>query len=135
MITPHKPEPTVPPRTDHELIALVASPAGSTPTALAAAKVELRQRMEDYDSSPPGNRPREAVRPQLSSMAVYSLVLCLLPYLGLPLAIGALRRIARSEGRLYGRQLAWAAVFLNVLGLGIMLGGWTMSFLATRQGR
>ncbi len=55
--------------------------------------------------------------PVLSSLAVYSLILCLLPYLGLPMAIGALRRIAHSDGRLYGRKLAWASVIVNVLSL------------------
>jgi len=134
MNPPQKPAPPLPPKTDHELIALVASPASSTPDILAAAKAELRQRMEDYDTPPPGNLPRGAVQPQLSSMAVYSLVLCLLPYLGLPLAIGALRRIARSEGRLYGRKLAWAAVVVNVLCLGIMLGSLILSLLGTLHG-
>jgi len=135
MNLPQKPTPPLLPKTDQELVALLASPASSTPAALAAAKAELGQRMEAYDSPPPGNRPRGAVPPQLSSMAVYSLVLCLLPYLGLPLAIGALRRIARSEGRLYGRQLAWASVIINVLSLGIMLGGLIMSLRAELQGR
>jgi len=130
MNLPQKPTPPLLPKTDQELVALLASPASSTPAALAAAKAELGQRMEAYDSPPPGNRPRGAVPPQLSSM-----VLCLLPYLGLPLAIGALRRIARSEGRLYGRQLAWASVIINVLSLGIMLGGLIMSLRAELQGR
>ena len=134
MNPPQKPAPPLLPKTDEELVALVASPASSTPAALAAAKAELRQRMVDYDTPPPGNRPHGVGPPQLSSMAVYSLVLCLLPYLGLPLAIGALRRIARSEGRLYGRKLAWAAVVVNVLCLGIMLGSLILSLLGTLHG-
>jgi hypothetical protein len=135
MNAPKKPAPPLPPKTDQELIALLASPAGSTPAALAAAKAELRRRMQDYDSPSPGNPPRGTVRPQLSSMAVYSLVLCLLPYLGLPLAIGALRRIARSEGRLYGRPLAWASVVVNVLCLGFLLGSFILGLRAELPGR
>ena len=50
MNPPQKPAPPLPPKTDYELIALVASPASSTPDILAAAKAELRQRMEDYDT-------------------------------------------------------------------------------------
>jgi len=135
MNPPQKPAPPLPPKTDQELIALLASPPSSTPAALTAAKAELRQRMHDYDNPSTGNLPRGAVQPQLSSLAVYSLVLCVLPYLGLPLAIGALRRIAQSEGRLYGRKLAWASIIANVLCLGFMLAGFIMSFLGSLPGR
>ncbi|HUU84618.1 MAG TPA: hypothetical protein VM243_14055, partial [Phycisphaerae bacterium] len=60
---------------------------------------------------------------QLSSLAVWSLILCLFPYLGLAMAIWAVRTIRRSEGRLYGKKLAWASVLVNVLLLAVMTFG------------
>lgn len=63
---------------------------------------------------------------QLSSLAVWSLILCLFPYVGLPMAICAVRTISKSEGRLYGKKLAWASVMVNGLVLAIMIFGITM---------
>ena len=53
--------------------------------------------------------------PELSAMAVLSLLLWPLPYFGLPLAIISIVRISKSKGRLYGRMLAWISVVLNAL--------------------
>jgi len=60
-------------------------------------------------------------KPELSSLAVFSLVLCPLPYIGLPMAIWGVRKISRSDGRLYGRTLAWVSVVANSAVLLLML--------------
>jgi hypothetical protein len=56
---------------------------------------------------------------RLSSSAVWSLLLFLFPYIGLPLSIYSLRAIRRSQGRLRGEALAWIALAINGL---MMLG-------------
>lgn len=47
------------------------------------------------------------------SMGLYSLLLFPFPYAGLPLAIWAMRRIKKSDGRLYGRKLAVISLAVN----------------------
>jgi hypothetical protein len=108
-------------KTDGELLAMLGSPADSTPEALDAAKIELWKRHI------PGSRGNGRgfgdvpLKTPLSSLAVYSLVLCLLPYVGLPMAFAALRRISQSEGRLSGRNLAWVSIIVNTVSLLIWL--------------
>jgi len=122
MNAPKAPVPPMSGKTDGELLSLIASPGDWPPEVIDAAKIELWKRQ--VDTPPP--QP-----PQLSSLAVYSLFLFLLPYVGLPMAIAALRRIARSEGRLYGRKLAWAAVAVNALGLLVILAGIVLIVILT----
>ncbi len=43
---------------------------------------------------------------QLCSLAIFSILLFILPVIGLPLAALAIRRISKSEGQLYGKTLA-----------------------------
>jgi hypothetical protein len=58
---------------------------------------------------------RSADGPVLCSWVLVSVsLLLLLPPLGLILALAALRRIRRSEGRLFGRAGAWASFAANV---------------------
>ena len=118
MNAPNNPVQMLSKKTDGELLAMLGSPADWPAETLAAANVELWKRhAESKRTGPARNSPTTQPPPQLSSLAVYSLVLCLLPYIGLPMAVAALRRIARSEGRLYGRKLAWASIVINSLGL------------------
>lgn len=126
MNAPKAPVPPMSGKTDGELLSLIASPADWPPEAIDAAKIELWKRQVDTPAPQP---------PQLSSLAVYSLFLFLLPYVGLPMAIAALRRIARSEERLYGRKLAWAAVAVNTLSLLVMLAGIVLTVILTMLGR
>lgn len=48
---------------------------------------------------------------------LFSFLLILLPYIGLPLGIVGLIKISKSNGMLYGKTLAWIAVVLNSLAL------------------
>ncbi|MCF7956107.1 MAG: hypothetical protein K9M75_09920 [Phycisphaerae bacterium] len=56
---------------------------------------------------------------------LYSFMLILIPFFGLPLGILALVKISKSGGMLYGKVLAWIAVVLNsimlfIYGIGIV---------------
>ena len=130
MNAPNNPAPALAQKTDGELLAMLGSPAEWPAETLAAANVELWKRHAEVTGAGAGqNSPATLPPPQLSSLAVYSLLLFLLPYVGLPMAFYALRRIAASEGRLYGRKLAWAAVVVNSLGLIFTLGIMAMAVL------
>jgi len=76
--------------------------------------------------------PRGETTRQLSSVAVFSLVLCLLPYIGLPMAIASARKISKSDGRLYGKTLAWVSVVVNSLLLAAMVFGIIMGVLSSK---
>jgi hypothetical protein len=104
-------------KTDGELLAMLGSPANWSAETLDAAKIELWKRHDPARDAATVSSP-----PELSSLAVYSLILFLLPYFGLPMAISALRRIGRSEGRIYGRKLAWASIIINTVSLLFWLG-------------
>lgn len=134
MKPPETPVPPMSRKTDQELLAILGSPSDSPPAVLDAAKIELWKRHAP-DGRGSGKGTGRRPPPQLSSMAVYSLVLCLLPYIGLPLAISSLRRIAKSDGRLYGRRLAWASVIINVLCLLFWLGVVTLTLLMGMAGQ
>lgn len=85
-----------------------------------------------YDAIREKETPSGQIKRQLSSLAVFSLVLCLLPYVGLPMAIAAVRRISRSEGRLGGKTLAWISVVVNSLLLAMTILGITIGILASK---
>jgi len=63
-----------------------------------------------------------AEHPHFSEMAIWSLSLVPFPLLGLPLAIVALRKIARSGGVFRGRRLAITSIVLNSLVLLLFVG-------------
>lgn len=86
-----------------------------------------------YDAIRQKASPLTSAKPQLISLAVFSLVLCLLPYAGLPMAICAVRRIGRSNGQLYGKKLAWVSVIINAAVLALMIFGITMGILSSRH--
>ena len=69
---------------------------------------------------------------QLSSLAVFSLVLCPIPFIGLPMAIVAVRKISRSNECLYGKTLARISVVVNGLLLGMMILGITIGILTSK---
>ena len=69
---------------------------------------------------------------QLSSLAVFSLVLCPIPFIGLPMALAAVRKISRSNGHLYGKTLAWISVVVNGLLLGMMILGIIIGILTSK---
>jgi hypothetical protein len=70
------------------------------------------------------------IKRQLSSLAVFSLVLGMFfPFVGLPMAIVAVREISKSEGRLYGKTLAWISIVLNSIMLAMLIFGVTMGIL------
>lgn len=73
----------------------------------------------------------EKVR-ELSSLAVFSLVLCLLPPVGLPMAIASVHKISKSDGHLYGKTLAWISVTINGLMLAMMIFGIIMGILGSK---
>lgn len=84
---------------------------------LLIVDTKLYQSIRDADGAAhPDRGPRE-----FCSMGLYSLILFLFPYIGLPLAYFALRRISRSEGRLYGKTLAVISLVLNALMLGLLI--------------
>ena len=85
-----------------------------------------------YDVIRQKQLPSGEIKRQLSSLAVFSLVLCLLPYVGLPMAIVSVRKISKSEGRLYGKTLAWISVVVNSLLLAMMILGITMAILSDK---
>jgi hypothetical protein len=66
-----------------------------------------------------------AEHPHFSELAIWSLSAVLFPVLGLPLAIVALHKIARSGGALRGRTLAIASIVLNSLVLLLFIGLYT----------
>ena len=77
--------------------------------------------------------PATSAKPQFCSLAIFSLVLFLLPYVGLPMAICAVRKIAHSDGRLYGKKFAWVSVVVNALLLALMIFGITMAIISSRH--
>ena len=85
-----------------------------------------------YDTIKETQAPPGEIKRQLSSLAVFSLVLCLLPCVGLPMAIASVRKISKSEGRLYGKTLAWVSVVINGLLLAMMIFGITMGILSSK---
>ncbi len=85
-----------------------------------------------YDAIRQGEPLQSPIRPQLSSLAVCSLVLCLLPYIGLPMAIYAVRRITHSNGRLYGEKCASVSVVVNAAFLLFMIVGIATWFISIR---
>ncbi len=60
-------------------------------------------------------RPPEEAKRRFCSWGLYSFLLIPLPLIGLPLGIVGLVKISKSEGKLYGKTLAWIAVVLNSL--------------------
>jgi hypothetical protein len=70
----------------------------------------------DGKTTPSYGGPRE-----FSSMSLYSLLLVAFPYIGLPLAFFAIRRISNSQGRLYGRKLAIISLTLNLFALAFLI--------------
>lgn len=85
-----------------------------------------------YDAIKEKQAPPGEIKRQLSSLAVFSLVLCPLPYVGLPMAIAAVRKISKSEGRLYGKTLAWISVVINGLLLALTIFGISMGILGSK---
>lgn len=69
------------------------------------------------------NRPESIVNRPMGSLtlAVFSLVVCFVPFIGLPMAICAVRNSANSDGR--GKKCAWVSVVINaaILVLGITI--------------
>lgn len=85
---------------------------------------------EIYDALKEKEELLGKIKPQLSSMAVFSLVLCLLlPFIGFPMAIDAVRKISKSEGRLYGKTLAWISIIVNGLILALIIIAITLALL------
>jgi hypothetical protein len=74
-----------------------------------------------YDTIRAKQTPSGEIKCHLSSLAVCSLVLCLFPLIGLPLAIVAVHKISKSDGHLYGKTLAWISVVINGLLLAMVL--------------
>lgn len=73
-----------------------------------------------------GAKPTQE-HPQICALAYWSLILFFFPYVGLPMSIFALRKIARSHGTLRGKGIAWAALVINLLFLGTMILGIVLS--------
>ena len=73
-------------------------------------------------------------KPQFCSLVIYSLILFLLPVIGLPLAIISIRKISKSNGLLYGKTLAWISLVLNALSLLPLLLGIVIPFIAKYVG-
>ncbi len=75
-----------------------------------------KQIREREHATPQGEGPRE-----FCSMGLYAFLLIPIPIVGLPLAIFAMRRIKKSDGRLYGNVLALIALILNAIYLGLIV--------------
>jgi len=73
-------------------------------------------------------------KPQFCSLVIYSLILFLLPVIGLPLAIISIRKRSKSNGLLYGKTLAWISLVLNAVPLFILLLGIVIPFIAKYVG-
>ena len=74
---------------------------------------EIREREHPVGQ---GQGPRE-----FCSMGLYAFLLTPIPIIGLPLAILAMRRIKKSEGRLYGNVLALISLIFNAFYLGLIV--------------
>lgn len=73
---------------------------------------DLYKRIRDREN--PGGLTANSKR-RFCSWGLYSFLLILIPFIGLPLGVVALVKISKSEGMLYGKILAWVAVAGNAI--------------------
>ncbi|MBP7052378.1 MAG: DUF4190 domain-containing protein [Phycisphaerae bacterium] len=85
---------------------------------------EPNEETPGHESCDPNKKVRRSSgksKRRVSSLAVFSLLLCFFPYFGLPMALLSLRRIAKSKSRLCGRTLAWISLVINGVFLVLLL--------------
>jgi len=107
-----------------EFIAQAATKGDDSSIAEWSEDNEPNEETPDHESCDANKKMRRSSgksKRRLSSLAVFSLLLCFFPYFGFPMALLSLRRIAKSESRLYGRTLAWISLVINGVFLVLLL--------------
>lgn len=97
------------------------SPAVINTSDIALIVQAFREKAPEKEAT--SNQPEY----QLSTLAVFSLVLFPIPIIGLPMAVAAMRKISRSDGHISGRTLAIISLVIN----SIMLLMWLLVIVMT----